>query len=483
MALEIPQIYKFVRVGTGINWGHPLSRGLICAIGAHGFDAARRQAILRTSATYAGTVQPGWGVGPTAATGQTPSYDKTLDDAVVSGEFSLVGGLYLPTQPSSATFPTFNLGYFASSSDTERYGFMLDGTGNDLMFLGARNSGTTNFHILDSDVQYPHYSVLGATWTSTTAATVYRNGLSLGSYNSTAAVADTRMRVILGPLTENRFQTQFLYVWNRRLTDSEHAWLAKEPYAIWKQEQPRRIAVAYRNTAVTGTGAITSAAASLDAQGRLVCSGAVDLTTAAASVTATAEQRFAGTAAWASAAASLEASGTVADVSVTGTGALTTQAASLSATAEQRFTGSGATTTAAAGLSATAIQTVTGTAALVTAAAQVSATAAQRYAGTAALATQAASLAAQAQQLLSGAGTVTTSAASLTGTGVLASVGVGVLLSAPASLSGAGIYTAVYDAIEGHVTLTRDVSGRGGITRRLSGLSAVRRALPVEVER
>lgn len=252
MALEVPLIAKPVWLGRQINWGHPLSRGLICAYAPHGHDAARNQMFLRTSGTYAGSSGLGWAAHPSDAAPLTPSYDKTLDDALVAGEISIATAVYLPgpSGPSGAV-PQVRVGYFTGASDAEQYGFVYVGTDNDLVFFAARNSPTTNWHVLDSNVAFPHFSVLGATWNSTTSATVYKNGIALGDYASTAPVADTRVRITVAPSTASG-QWQFVYVWNRRLTDSEHAWLAREPYALWKQEQPRKLVLAVNPSSGTG---------------------------------------------------------------------------------------------------------------------------------------------------------------------------------------------------------------------------------------
>jgi hypothetical protein len=359
MAQETPLIAKPVWLGRQINWGHPLSRGLICAYASRGHEAARNQMFLRASGTYAGSSGLGWATHPSDAAPQTPSYDKTLDDALVAGEISIVTSLYLPgpSGPSGAV-PQVRVGYFTGASDAEQYGFVYVGTDNDLVFFAARNSPTTNWHVLDANVQFPHASVLGATWKSTTSATVYKNGISLGDYASTAPVADTRVRVTVAPSTANG-QFQFVYIWNRRLTDSEHAWLAREPYALWKQEQPRQRlfragAASYSGTGAftsaasslsgtadllfSGTGALEGAAPSLDATADLAYVGSGAVTTAAASLDILGQLQYNGSVAWTSAASAYEATGTVAVTEdITGIGAISSAAASIRAKGRRRL--------------------------------------------------------------------------------------------------------------------------------------------------
>ena len=125
-----------------------------------------------------------------------------------------------------------------------------------------------------------------------------------------------------------------------------------------------------------------------------------------------------GTGAVTTTAASLSGTGAQ---TVTGTGAVTSTAAILSGTGAQTDTGTGAVTTTAATVSGTGAQTYAGTGVVTSTAASLSGTGDATYAGTGALTSAAATLAADGSVVTGtvGTGSVTTTASSLDGTGTV----------------------------------------------------------------
>jgi hypothetical protein len=96
------------------------------------------------------------------------------------------------------------------------------------------------------------------------------------------------------------------------------------------------VGLAPAGTAVTGTGAVTTAAAALAATGTLEFVGTGSLTTAASQLDISAILAYNGTASYGSAAASLSGAGTLSSDAITGTAAMTSAAASLRAKGRRR---------------------------------------------------------------------------------------------------------------------------------------------------
>jgi hypothetical protein len=111
----------------------------------------------------------------------------------------------------------------------------------------------------------------------------------------------------------------FAYYWPyRELTAAEMLWLAEEPYAFVKPIIPKTYFVGGTTLAITGTSAVTAAAATLAASGTLVnvYSGTSALSAAPATLAASGSivNAYSGSSALTAAAATLAASGTAAGV-------------------------------------------------------------------------------------------------------------------------------------------------------------------------
>jgi len=220
-----------------------------------------------------------------------------------------------------------------------------------------------------------------------------------------------------------------LYLFKEALTENEFKKLSANPYFVLQKEETP-VFIPDVAGGITGTGSLSSAAATMSGTGERAVTGTGALASTAATMSGAGQREITSSGALASQAASIAGSGTVGTV-ITGTGALASAIATMSGAGQREITGSGSLVAAAA--------TMTG-----------SGTVAGNITGTGALASQAAAMAGTGEVEHTGTGALVAAAATIAGSGAVSGVvsGTGALAAQAATMAGSGTTTSITPYID-----------------------------------
>lgn len=214
------------RVGTQINWGHPLAKGLAtCLIfqGVRPIDLVTKNGFT----VYYGTDTPD-------GTNFTSANASTIPFKPIAGDLSINFSARIPSFSSIngiAEIPGLTSGY--------RYYCWIDSSGR----LTFTIPGEADVQSSSSFVPAARFVSAGVSYKKQISAT-FRSGGRSEVVNNTSAPSDTsatsmQVGIIIGAYQLNGMLS-YLYVHSRALSTDESLWLNAEPYCFMQPPMPYR---------------------------------------------------------------------------------------------------------------------------------------------------------------------------------------------------------------------------------------------------
>lgn len=215
---------------VGIDWGNPITRGLVGVVTPNNI----REILNGVIPTLSGSHAIGYGLGGQGRVFPNESTDYEQYAGTWSRPSGSVSHLSVFSLPSAPTVSARLSGNFQTS--TNGYGIIPNGT--NIRYATAR-SGTNSIITGSAPVAGKLYVALGVT--DATNNTLYENGIITAGPTAhggwTAATGNFRLGLDSGGSGAACKSTIFLsLVWNRALTDSEAREITKNPWQIFKPE-------------------------------------------------------------------------------------------------------------------------------------------------------------------------------------------------------------------------------------------------------
>ncbi len=301
-------------VGATVDWSHPLASRLCFAALLNEWGATQCQDLVgQTRAPFTGSTKPSW-LGGSRAGLSFPGGANTVGYLSFGAEASATDLGRNTGNPATIAFrmwwPSATAGSIAGRNDgnTVSAGWQIDVSTTSLLY--THESSVSNMKVTISPVPRDKWvTVVIVTDGSLTSANqrLYLNGVLVSHFadanGSGTPGSDAAQTLYVGRGNANyglgntgfAGSLDWVYCWKRMLSPAEVALLSRDPYAFLRDPAEVFVGVTSTPDPITGTGAVTVGAPTIDGAGSVGVAAAGGITIGAPAISGTGSVGVSGT--------------------------------------------------------------------------------------------------------------------------------------------------------------------------------------------